>query len=595
MEDRPSLGLDLGTTNVGLAVARAEGEPPASALLPQVVHEGEVADRPLLPSFLYLPGPAELKEGAIALPWDPARPYVVGAFAREQGARIPGRLVSSAKSWLSYAGVDRREAILPWGAPEEVEKVSPVEASARYLRHLREAWDHHHPDLPFTSQDLVLTVPASFDAVARELTVEAARAAGVGENLTLLEEPQAALYAWVASQPDWRKQLSVGDLILVCDIGGGTTDFSLIAVLEEEGNLELRRVAVGDHILLGGDNMDLALAYALRARLEEKGQKIDDWQLRALVHSVRQAKEQLLGDPALPAAPVVIPGRGSRLIGGTIRAELDRATLESVLLDGFFPRVDASARPEAPRRVALTALGLPYAHDPAFTRHLAAFLGRQIDSAAALPAGVRTEGRSFLHPTAILFNGGVTKAPLVRERILEVLQGWISAEGGAPAKVLEGGDPDLAVARGAAYYGLVRRGRGVRIRGGSARSYYVGIERAELAVPGVPPRVDAICVAPFGMEEGSETTLPDPLGLWVGAPASFRFFASSSRREDEVGTPVDPSELEELPPIETTLQGEEGAVVPVRLRARLTEVGTLELFAVESAGREWRLEYQVER
>jgi len=590
----PSFGIDLGTTNVCLAVARAENEPPATALVPQVVHEGEVAERPLLPSFLYLPGPAELKEGAIALPWDPDRTYVVGAFAREQGARIPSRLVASAKSWLSHAGVDRREAILPWGAPEEVEKVSPVGASARYLAHLREAWDHLHPDLPLAEQDLVLTVPASFDAVARELTVEAARAAGL-ERLTLLEEPQAALYAWVAAHPDWRKRLSVGDLILVCDIGGGTTDFSLIAVMEEEGALELRRVAVGDHILLGGDNMDLALTYALRARLQEKGQTIDDWQLRALVHSVRQAKEQLFADESLAAAPVVIPGRGSRLIGGTLRTELDRATLESVLLDGFFPRVDADARPETPRRVALTALGLPYAHDPAFTRHLAAFLGRHAASTASLPPGVHAEGRSFLHPTAILFNGGPTKAAPVRARILEVLESWIAAEGGRPPKVLEGGDPDLAVARGAAYYGLVRRGRGVRIRGGSARSYYVGIERAELAVPGVPPRVDAICIAPFGMEEGSEITLSEPLGLWVGEPASFRFFASSSRRDDEVGTAVDPAELEELPPIETTLEGEAGVAVPVRLRARLTEVGTLELFAVDAGGREWRLEFQIER
>ncbi|HLV61364.1 MAG TPA: Hsp70 family protein [Fredinandcohnia sp.] len=590
----PSFGIDLGTTNVCLAVARAENEPPATALVPQVVHEGEVAERPLLPSFLYLPGPAELKEGAIALPWDPDRTYVVGAFAREQGARIPSRLVASAKSWLSHAGVDRREAILPWGAPEEVEKVSPVGASARYLAHLREAWDHLHPDLPLAEQDLVLTVPASFDAVARELTVEAARAAGL-ERLTLLEEPQAALYAWVAAHPDWRKRLSVGDLILVCDIGGGTTDFSLIAVMEEEGALELRRVAVGDHILLGGDNMDLALTYALRARLQEKGQTIDDWQLRALVHSVRQAKEQLFADESLAAAPVVIPCRGSRLIGGTLRTELDRATLESVLLDGFFPRVDADARPETPRRVALTALGLPYAHDPAFTRHLAAFLGRHAASTASLPPGVHAEGRSFLHPTAILFNGGPTKAAPVRARILEVLESWIAAEGGRPPKVLEGGDPDLAVARGAAYYGLVRRGRGVRIRGGSARSYYVGIERAELAVPGVPPRVDAICIAPFGMEEGSEITLSEPLGLWVGEPASFRFFASSSRRDDEVGTAVDPAELEELPPIETTLEGEAGVAVPVRLRARLTEVGTLELFAVDAGGREWRLEFQIER
>jgi molecular chaperone DnaK (HSP70) len=595
-EARPSLGIDLGTTHVTLAKAMGDEAPPEVVPLPQVVHEGEVGARELLPSFLYLPaGGAELAPGAIALPWDPERAYVVGAFARRQGGRIPSRLVSSAKSWLSHGGEDRRGAILPWQAPEEVPKVSPVEASARYLTHAREAWDHLHPDQPLEGLDVVLTVPASFDAVARELTVEAAAQAGLGTHLTLLEEPQAALYAWVASNPGWREQVRVGDLILVCDIGGGTTDFSLIAVLEEEGALELRRVAVGNHILLGGDNMDLALAYGVKARLEEGGQRLDDWQLRALTHSVREAKELLLSDPSLDAAPVAIPGRGSRLIGGTRRTARRRQEVEATVLDGFFPQVEAGARPAVPRRVGLTALGLPYAHDPAFTRHLAAFLGGQLAAAASLPPAVRREGRSFLHPTAILFNGGVTKAAPIRERIVEVLHAWVAAEGGEPVQVLEGTDPDLAVSRGAAYYGWVRQGRGVRIRGGAARSYYVGIERAELAVPGIPPRVDAICVAPFGMEEGSEVSLPGTLGLVVGEPASFRFFASASRQDDPVGAAVDPGELEELAPIETLLQGEEGEVVPVQLRARLTEVGTLELFAVESAGREWKLAYHVGR
>lgn len=597
MEDpRPSLGIDLGTTHVTLSRATDEEVAPEVVPIEQVVHEGEVGTRDLLASFLYLPaGGAELPPGAMALPWDPDRPYVVGAFARRQGARIPSRLVSSAKSWLSHGGEDRRAAILPWEAPDEVPKVSPVEASARYLTHVREAWNRAHPGQPLEEQDVVLTVPASFDAVARELTVEAAAQAGLGEHLTLLEEPQAALYAWVASNPRWRDEVRVGDLILVCDIGGGTTDFSLIAVLEEEGALELRRVAVGDHILLGGDNMDLALAYVVRARLEEQGQRLDDWQFRSLIHSVRDAKELLFSDPELVSAPVVVPGRGSRLIGGTIRTELTRQEVEATVLDGFFPRVEAAARPAVPRRVGLTALGLPYAHDPAFTRHLAAFLGRQREATASLPPSVQVEGRGFLHPTAILFNGGVTKAQPIRDRIVEVLSGWVAAEGGRPIQVLEGTDPDLAVCRGAAYYGLVRRGRGVRIRGGAARSYYVGIERAELAVPGIPPRIDAVCVAPFGMEEGSEVSLPGALGLVVGEPASFRFFASSSRRDDPVGAAVDPAELEELAPIETLLQGEAGEVVPVQLRTRLTEVGTLEIFAVESAGRKWKLEYHVGR
>ncbi|AKU91418.1 Hsp70 family protein [Vulgatibacter incomptus] len=590
------IGIDLGTTNVGLAGAPAEGDSvPAVFPLPQVVHSGEVSDRDLLPSFLYVPGEVELPAGAIALPWASDRDFVVGSFARDQGARVPARLVSSAKSWLSHAGVDRHAAILPWGSPDEVRKVSPVEASARYLGHVREAWNAAHPESPLEEQELVLTVPASFDAVARELTVEAAHAAGLGERLTLLEEPQAALYAWVsASGEGWRKQVQVGDLILVCDIGGGTVDFSLIAVLEEEGNLQLSRVAVGDHILLGGDNMDLALAHTVKARLEAEGKSLDDWQLRALTHGCRVAKEGLFADPSLGAMPVVIPGRGSKLVGGAIRSELSRAELDATLVDGFFPRVASDARPQLPRRLGLTALGLPFAHDPGVTRHLAAFLGRQLGAAVVLPEGVHAEGRSFLHPTAVLFNGGVTKAPLLRDRIVEVLDGWIAAEGGRKVTVLEGADPDLAVCRGAAYYGRVRRGLGVRIRGGTARSYYVGMERAELAVPGIPPRIDAICVAPFGMEEGSETTLPGTLGLVVGEPAAFRFFASSTRREDPIGAMIEPTGLDELAPIETTLQGEQGQIVPVRLHAKVTEVGTLELSAEEEAsGRRWKLEYDV--
>lgn len=589
-----SIGIDLGTTNCALAFTplAEEDAVPAAFPIPQVVHPGEVRAQELLPSFLYLPSDVELPAGAVALPWDPDAKEAVGTFARARGAGTPTRLVSSAKSWLSYAGVDRRGAILPWGAPEEVTRLSPLEASARYLQHLRAAWDAEHPDAPLAEQDVVLTVPASFDAVARELTVEAARRAGFDESLRLLEEPQAALYAWLADRgPAWRQEVTVGDVVLVCDIGGGTTDFSLMAVREEDGSLHLERVAVGDHILLGGDNMDLTLAYAVRARLEREGTKLDDWQMRALTHSCRVAKEALLGDEEKDAHPLVIPGRGSKLIGGTIRAELSRDEMEATLLDGFFPVVTADERPQAPRRVGLTALGLPYAHDPAITRHLAAFLGR-----GSLE---RSEGQTFVHPTAILFNGGVTRSPVIRERIRAILASWLEAEGGSAPKVLEGVHPDLAVSRGAAYYARARSKGGVRIKGGTARAYYVGVERAELAVPGIPPRVDALCIAPFGMEEGSEAELAQPFGLVVGEPVSFRFFASSTRREDEVGTVVEPEDLNELAPIETAMEGPTGAVAHVRLQARVTEVGTLELSAVEEGagegakGRRWKLSFNV--
>ena len=599
-----AIGIDLGTTNCALSFVTSADSLPQALPIPQVVAPGEVAPRRLMPSFLYLPAEAQFPPGSLSLAWYPNARDVVGELARSQGASTPGRLVSSAKSWLSHAGVDRRGEILPWQAPEGVPRVSPLQASARYLGHLRAAWEHAHPETPLDEQDVVLTVPASFDPVARELTLEAAELAGFAEPPRLLEEPQAALYAWVAQRgAAWRSEVAVGDVILVVDIGGGTTDFSLIAVREEDGVLQLERVAVGDHILLGGDNMDLALAYAVRARMEEQGTELDDWQLRALTHSCRAGKETLLGDGAPNTFPLVIPGRGSRLIGGTLRAELHRDELDTVLVEGFFPEVPVDARPQTPRRMGLTTLGLPYPADAAITRHLAKFLGAAIAGRTA----AEDHGRTFMHPTAILFNGGVTRSPMIRERIVSIVSRWATAEGAAAPKVLEGIDAELAVSHGAAYYAQVRREGGVRIRGGTVQAYYVGIERAELAVPGIPPRVDAVCVAPFGMEEGSEVALPQPFGLVVGEPVSFRFFGSSTRRDDEVGTATTPAQLTELAPIETTLAGSRsadaaeataeaaaGEIVEVRLHARVTEVGTLELSAVEDgAERRWKLSFDV--
>jgi molecular chaperone DnaK (HSP70) len=426
-------------------------------------------------------------------------------------------------------------------------------------------------------QAIFLTVPASFDAVARELTVRAAAAAGL-PKVTLLEEPQSAFYSWLATMGDgWRKELQVGDLVVVCDIGGGTTDFSLMAVSEEQGNLQIERVAVGDHILLGGDNMDLALAYRVSSRLAEKGSKLDAWQERGLTHACRGAKETILSGGK--SAPVAVLGRGRSVIGGSIKETLTREDVEAALLDGFFPVVPGAARPEVRRRVGLRELGLPYAQDAAVTRHLAKFVGSYAS-----------------RPTAVLFNGGVMKGEVLRARIAEVLAAWAGEGGAAAPKALAGTDLDLAVAHGAAYYGLVRRGRGVRIRGGTARSYYIGIEKAAPAVPGVAPPISALCVAPFGMEEGSEAELKgQELGLVVGEPAEFRFLSSTTRRTDAVGMLVEDvgPELEELTPIVAELTGTSGAVVPVRLRSHVTEVGTLELWCVARDGQRWKLEFNV--
>jgi molecular chaperone DnaK (HSP70) len=605
---RYSIGIDLGTTHCALSYvdfAGSDGEKTTQDVLPitQLTAPATIDDLPLLPSFLYLPHPSELAPFDLGLPWTGGRDFAVGEMARSRGAGTPIRLVSSAKSWLCHPGVDRRAAILPNDAPPEVTRVSPLETSIRYLTHLREAWDHTHPDAPFNQQEITVTIPASFDPAARELTAEAAQAAGY-TGMTLLEEPQAALYSWIQkSGGQWRKQVRVGDIILVVDVGGGTTDLSLIAVVEREGNLELHRVAVGEHILLGGDNMDLALAHVVARKLAAQGTQPDPWQLRALTYACRAAKETLLTDAPADAVPLVVPSRGAKLIGGSIRTELTRAELTQTILEGFVPQVDSAARPVSRARAGLTQLGLPYAQDAAVTRHLAAFLGRQVAALTELEGlqNAQPEGASFLHPTAVLFNGGVFKSPLLVERILQTLNGWLAAEGAAPARLLEGADLDLAVARGAAYYGYVKRGQGVRIRGGIARAFYIAVESAMPAVPGLEPPIQALCVAPFGMEEGTDAELPaQEFGLVVGEPVHFRFFGSSVRRQDQVGTLLDywsPEELQELDEIEATLPPEgrsPGEIVAVKLHARVTEAGTLELEAIpRGTGERWKVEFDV--
>jgi hypothetical protein len=599
-----AIGIDLGTTNSALAFAplAAIEDPhqlPGASLfpIPQATNPGEVRDEPLLPSSLYLPGAVDFPPGSLALPWEAGQNYVIGRLAQKRGAENPGRLVSSAKSWLCHAGVDRGAAILPVNAPEGVAKVSPVEASRRFLEHLRRAWTQAHPEAPFEEQQVLLTVPASFDAVARELTGRAAEQAGYREVI-LIEEPQAAFYAWIERHPDWRQRVGVGDLILVIDIGGGTTDFTLIAVTERAGELELERVAVGEHILLGGDNIDLALARFIEQQLAVKGVKLDTLQLHALWQNCRVGKEKLLEEGSdLQDVPVTILGKGTGLVGGTIKAKLRRADIERILLEGFFPAVSSQDMPQRARRAGLQELGLPYAADAAVTRHLARFL-RQHASAAQSTA-VRRGPSGLACPTHVLFNGGVLRAGLIRERLLAVLNGWLAEEGLPAVLPLTGEDLMHAVARGAAYYGLARQGRGVRIRGGVARTYYVGIESAMPAVPGVPSPLKALTVAPFGMEEGSAARIPDrEFGLVVGQPAEFRFFSSPLRKDDAAGSMIeDPGEeIEELAPMEVELPadgGNPGEVVPVTIESVVTETGQLQLWCVARDGRRWKLEFNV--
>ncbi len=599
---RYCIGIDLGTTNCSLAWTEISDEPAVQlAAIPQLVNANEVAAETLLPSFLYIPGERDFPAGSTALPWDESPKYVTGKLAQRRGAEVSSRLVSSAKSWLSYSSVDRTAAMLPWKAAEGVPRISPVDASAQYLLHLRNAWNSEHADAPFEEQEVLVTVPASFDAIARELTQRAAEAAGF-RNLTMLEEPQAAFYAWIerhnhpGKENDWRRRVTKGDLVLVVDIGGGTTDFTLIAVTEQGGELALERIAVGEHILLGGDNIDLALAHVIAGDLAARGTKIDAFQLQALWNNCRLAKEKLL-DPESNAdeVPVTILGRGSSLIGGTIKAKLRREQVEQVL-EGFFPRVASTDMPQRARRIGLQEMGLPYAADAAITRHLARFLRQQ--ASATEHGDVRRGPNGLACPSHILFNGGVLNAPFVRERILSVLNGWLSDEGFDAIKLLSGEDLMHAVSRGSAYYGAARHGKGVRIRGGVARSYYVGIESAMPAVPGMSAPMKALAVAQFGMEEGTSTNIPDrEFGLIVDEPAEFRFFCSATRKNDAPGTMIEDfgDDLEELSPVEVRLtsEGESSEVVPVSFETVITETGMLQLWCVARDGRRWKLEFNV--
>jgi len=455
-----------------------------------------------------------------------------------------------------------------------------------------------------SESEIVLTVPASFDAVARNLTAEAAEAAGLGK-VTLLEEPQAAFYAWIAQAGrEWRSLVGPGDIVLVCDVGGGTTDFSLIAVTDNNGTLELDRISVGEHILLGGDNMDLALAYTLQAQLEAEGKSIDAWQFLALVHAASKAKVGLFDNDSLTEAPIAVPARGSSLFASTVSTRLDRATLERVVLDGFFAKTTISDLPQEARRVGLQEFGLPFAADAVISKHLTRFLvrsGGNLKNSQSLSALVEGQSgsREFLMPTAVLFNGGVFKSGPVRNRVLELLASWNQ---GQAIRELRGIELDLAVARGASFYGRTRvTGKGIRIRAGAARSYYIGLETSMPAVPGFKPPVKALCVVPQGMQEGSELLIEGrDFGLLTGHPAEFRFFSSAVRSGDGPGQilPDAEPELEEtglleinLPPL---LDFPAGQVVPVQINSVVTELGTLELWMKHvNSDRRWKVEFQI--
>ena len=603
IDKRFVIGIDLGTTNCAVAYADLLGEKDAADRIrlfkiPQLTGPGEVSRLSVLPSFLYLPGAYDLSAETIQLPWpvSPAtadRPQVVGAFARNHGAKIPSRLVSSAKSWLCHPHVDRKARILPWGSGGDVSGISPVQATAAYLEHIKAAWNSFRgedEEQYLEHQLIILTVPASFDEVARELTVKAAAMAGLNA-VTLLEEPLAAFYSWLIRHENrWSRFVSPDELILVCDVGGGTTDFTLISLREAEGSPRFERIAVGDHLILGGDNMDLALARSIEMRLGKMAMLTGDrW--KTLCHQCRQAKEMLL-DGKAASWKITIMGEGSRLISGTLSADLDFASVEQTLIEGFFPLLDADPKQTVPSRKGITEFGLPYEQEPAITRHLGWFLDQHQAEVSQFPE------KAFRAPDCILFNGGALKPPVIQERIRQAIRRWFHQDDAALPRVLDNPDPDLAVALGAAYYGLVKTGRGVRVGSGSARSYYIGVSTgsAETDEANSP---QAICLVERGLDEGSRIQLEDrDFQVLTNQPVSFDLYSSSFRSGDRCGhlVAVDDS-LTRLPSIQTIIQyGKKGehTTIPIGIEASYTEIGTLALWCHSRiSDHRWKLQFQI--
>ncbi|MFZ5571231.1 MAG: Hsp70 family protein [Thermodesulfobacteriota bacterium] len=599
-DDKPFIvGIDLGTTNSAVSYAdlRNDQNRPEIKIfrIPQLTGPGEFAQRTILPSFLYLPGPYDISSSAISIPWEPEPDSFVGFFAREHGAKVPARLVSSSKSWLCHGNVDRRAKILPWGSGEEIFKVSPVAATAAFLGHIRKAWNSWRggdEEQHLENQLVVITVPASFDEVARDLTLEAAKMAGFHE-VTLLEEPLAAFYSWlIRHESQWMKFVAPNELILVCDVGGGTTDFTLIALRDVDGSPRFERIAVGDHLILGGDNIDFALARLVEKQAGKKNMNLSSDRWKALCHQCRQAKERILSGQT-DSERITLMGEGGRLIAGILSAEIRREELEATVVEGFFPVVDPGTNQQPILRKGISELGLPFESEPAITRHLGWFLNhhaRDVEKILGKPP----------IPDVILFNGGSLKPAVIQNRIRQAIRHWFQVTDEGLPRVLENPEPDLAVALGASYYGLVKTGRGVRVGSGSPRGYYLGI-----SAPSHPEIIEeetrkvAVCLVERGLEEGSHINLKDKrFEVLANQPVSFDLYSSSYRAGDRSGDLVEiDTSLTALPPVQTVVQfGKKGmkTSIPVEIEADYTEIGSLALWCRSlSSSHRWRLQFQL--
>ena len=599
------IGIDLGTTNsavsyVDLAAADSKRREIKFFSIPQLVAPGELGERSVLPSFLYLPTEYEIKGDGMALPWDTRRGYAVGEIAREQGALVPGRLVSSAKSWLCHGGVDRTADILPWGVDSEVAKVSPLEASTRYLLHIREAWNSGvakgREEYNLEAQMVIITVPASFDEVARELTVTAAKQAGF-HRIKLMEEPLASFYAWLCQEREGlQKRMKPGQLILVCDVGGGTTDFTIISVVDGTDGLGFNRLSVGDHLMLGGDNMDLTIARHIEMKLLGQPGKLDSKRWHQLTHQCRKAKELLLSEnEKRERTDIAVMGTGGKLIADTLKCTIERNNVEELIIDGFFPFVRLEDTEKDIKRKGLTEWGLPYVQNPAVTRHLATFW---LNCNSLLQ---RETGREAPYPDFLLFNGGSLTPSAIRRRIQSVVQEWFQDIAGSDWVPVElpNATPELAVAVGAANYGLSRLFKGPRVGAGSPRTYFVEIAASPEEKKDSHTR-KAVCIVPRSAEEGLESELQKPaFEVLANQPAAFNVFSSSTRLGDQVGDIVTLAEEEItiLPPIHTVLRygrKSDAKPIPVLLAVNLTEIGTLELWCnSQNSPHRWQLQFDV--
>ena len=611
IDDLPSryvVGIDLGTTNSAVTYIDTEESPWKIRVLsiPQFVAAGETESLDTLPSFYFQPvqtgDPASRAQ--LKMPWDKKSPsFCVGAYARDETARTSGRGIASAKSWLCHTAVDRTAALLPWQGAGDVKRLSPVEVSSQYLRHVRKAWDQQFPDQPLAEQDIVLTLPASFDEVARELTVEAASIAGLA-RVVLIEEPQAAFYAWVYKHDsDWESRVRIGQKILVCDIGGGTTDFTLIRVrksaqsevaesdVKQAEKIQFHRVAVGNHLILGGDNLDLAIARYLEQKLTDGG-NLEAYQWDVLVGTSRRIKEQMLSDEGADTITVSLPSRGSKLIGGSLQTEVTRDEIRGLIIDGFLPKVNVTDKPLR-HASGFQEFGLPYASDPGITRYLADFLtthasAGEADSTETKPGDAK--------PDVVLFNGGFFASPILRDTVIGQISKWFQTEddAGWSPQLLANDRLDLAVARGAAYYGIVRRDMGVRIAASLARSYYIGIGKNDAG------ENQAICIMPGNAEPGQTFTLDErQFLLTISEPVEFSIYVSSTRLADQPGQvlTIDPEQMTSLPPIRTVLRAKsrnEKRDVSVKLQIGLTEIGTIDLACLEQeSDRSWQLRFDI--